>query len=107
MTAKEYMEQARYLDMQINSKIEQVRSLNELATRVTTVYSDMPLKQKYNSTENNSFLTGQNLPANRLDISSAHYSYWKALCLMLLHIDEHYVVQYGISNHRFYQIVVG
>ena len=39
MTAKEYMEQARYLDMQINSKIEQVRSLNELATRV---YSDMP-----------------------------------------------------------------
>ena len=42
MTAKEYMEQARYLDMQINSKIEQVRSLNELATRVTTVYSDMP-----------------------------------------------------------------
>ena len=31
MTAKEYMEQARYLDMQINSKIEQVRSLNELA----------------------------------------------------------------------------
>ena len=27
MTAKEYMEQARYLDMQINSKIEQVRSL--------------------------------------------------------------------------------
>ena len=42
MTAKEYMEQARYLDMQIKSKIEQVRSLNELATRVTTVYSDMP-----------------------------------------------------------------
>ena len=42
MTAKEYMEQARYLDMQINSKIEQVRSLNELATKATTVYSDMP-----------------------------------------------------------------
>ena len=40
--AKEYMEQARYLDMQINSKIEQVRTLNELATKVTTVYSDMP-----------------------------------------------------------------
>ena len=31
MTAKEYMEQARYLDMQINSKIEQIRNLNELA----------------------------------------------------------------------------
>ena len=42
MTAKEYMEQARYLDMQINSKIEQVKTLNELATKVTTVYSDMP-----------------------------------------------------------------
>ena len=42
MTAKEYMEQARYLDMQINSKIEQIRNLNELATKATTVYSDMP-----------------------------------------------------------------
>ena len=29
MTAKEYMEQARYLDMQINSKIEQIRNLND------------------------------------------------------------------------------
>lgn len=42
MTAKEYMEQASYLDMQINSKIEQIRNLNELATKATTVYSDMP-----------------------------------------------------------------
>ena len=42
MTAKEYMEQARYLDMQINSKIEQIRNLNELATKATSVYSDMP-----------------------------------------------------------------
>lgn len=42
MTAKEYMEQARFLDMQINSKTEQLKALNELATKVTTVYSDMP-----------------------------------------------------------------
>lgn len=42
MTAKEYLGQARFLDMRINSKIQQVASLNELATRCTTTLSDMP-----------------------------------------------------------------
>lgn len=42
MTAKEYLEQARYLDQRINSKLTQVESLRSLATRITTVYSDMP-----------------------------------------------------------------
>lgn len=42
MTAKEYLGQARFLDMRINSKIQQVASLNELATRCTTTISDMP-----------------------------------------------------------------
>ncbi len=51
MTAKEYMEQARYLDMQINSKIEQVRNLNELATKVTTVYSDIPHNLNRNTSQ--------------------------------------------------------
>lgn len=42
MTAKEYLGQARFLDMRINSKIQQVASLNELATKCTTTISDMP-----------------------------------------------------------------
>lgn len=42
MTAKEYLGQARFLDMRINSKIQQVASLNELATKCTTTMSDMP-----------------------------------------------------------------
>lgn len=42
MTAKEYLGQARFLDMRINSKIQQVASLNELATKCTTTLSDMP-----------------------------------------------------------------
>lgn len=42
MTAKEYLGQARFLDMRINSKIQQVASLNELATRCTATISDMP-----------------------------------------------------------------
>ena len=33
MTAKEYLGQARFLDMRINSKIQQDASLNELATK--------------------------------------------------------------------------
>ena len=42
MTAKEYLKQARYLDIRIESKKEQLVSLNDLATKCTSVYSDMP-----------------------------------------------------------------
>lgn len=42
MTAKEYLSQARFLDDRINSKIQQVSSLNELATKCTATISDMP-----------------------------------------------------------------
>lgn len=42
MTAKEYLGQARFLDMRINSKIQQIMSLNELATKCTSTISDMP-----------------------------------------------------------------
>lgn len=42
MTAKEYLEQARFLDLRINAKLEEVDRLNALATKVTSVYSDIP-----------------------------------------------------------------
>ena len=42
MNAKEYLKQAFYLDKRINSKLEQVESLNGLATKATTTLSDMP-----------------------------------------------------------------
>ena len=42
MTAKEYLLQARYLDMRINSKLDQIESLHELATRCTSTISGMP-----------------------------------------------------------------
>ena len=42
MTAKEYLGQAYRLDQRINSKLEQVSSLNDLATRVTTTLTGMP-----------------------------------------------------------------
>ena len=42
MTAKEYLSQARFLDARINSKIQQIASLNELATRCSSTLSDMP-----------------------------------------------------------------
>ena len=42
MTAKEYLGQAYRLDQRINSKIEQVSSLNELATKCTTSLTGMP-----------------------------------------------------------------
>ena len=42
MTAKEFLSQARYLDMRINSKAEQIESLNSLATKCTTALTGMP-----------------------------------------------------------------
>lgn len=42
MTAKEYLQQAYRLDQRINSKIEQVASLNELATKCTSSLTGMP-----------------------------------------------------------------
>ena len=40
MTAKEYLSQAYWLDRRINSKLEQLSSLNDIATRSTSVISD-------------------------------------------------------------------
>ena len=42
MTAKEYLSQAYKIDNDINSKLEQVASLRDLATKATTPMSDMP-----------------------------------------------------------------
>ena len=42
MTAKEYLQQGYRLDQRINSKIAQVTTLRELATKATSTLSDMP-----------------------------------------------------------------
>ena len=42
MTAKEYLEQACRLDLRIQSKQEQIDSLNDLATRCTATMTGMP-----------------------------------------------------------------
>ena len=42
MTAKEYLSQAYRIDQRINSKIEQISSLHDLATKATQTLSDMP-----------------------------------------------------------------
>lgn len=42
MKVKEYLAQAYRLDQRINSKLEQIVSLRELATKATSTLSDMP-----------------------------------------------------------------
>ena len=42
MTAKEYLGQAYRLDQRINSKLEQISMLRDLATKATAAISDMP-----------------------------------------------------------------
>ena len=42
MIVKDYLSQAYRIDQRINSKIEQVSSLHDLATKATQTLSDMP-----------------------------------------------------------------
>ena len=42
MKIKDYLNQAHRLDQRINSKLEQIASLHDLATKATVTYSDMP-----------------------------------------------------------------
>lgn len=42
MSTKEYLSQAFRLNERINSKLEQIQSLNDLATNCSAVISDMP-----------------------------------------------------------------
>lgn len=49
MTAKEYLRQAYRLDQRINSKLEQLRSLNELATKATSTLTGMPKSPNHNT----------------------------------------------------------
>lgn len=42
MTAKEYLSQAFHLDRQINSKLDQLASLNTLATKATSAMTGLP-----------------------------------------------------------------
>lgn len=42
MTAKEFLEQVRYVDQAIDSKLEQVQKLRNESTKATSLVSDMP-----------------------------------------------------------------
>ena len=42
IAAKNYLMRAYRIDTRINSKLEQIQSLNDLATKATSVISDMP-----------------------------------------------------------------
>lgn len=42
MTAKEYLNQARHIDLRIDSKLETIERLNSLANKATSTLSDMP-----------------------------------------------------------------
>ncbi len=48
MNAKEYLAQAYRIDQRINSKLEQITSLRELAVKATSTITDMP----HNPTKN-------------------------------------------------------
>ena len=40
MTAKEYLNQAYWLDRRIDSKLEQLSALKDMATKTTSIMSD-------------------------------------------------------------------
>ena len=45
MTTKEFLNQAYRIDQRINSKLEQIISLHELATKATSTLSDVPVSE--------------------------------------------------------------
>lgn len=49
MTIKEYLSQAYRIDQRINSKLEQISSLRELAMKATSTLSDMPRSASKNT----------------------------------------------------------
>lgn len=51
MTAKEYLSQAFHIDRRINSKLEQLQALRDLATRTNMPLSDMPGSPNRNITK--------------------------------------------------------
>ena len=48
MTAKEYLNQAYWLDRRINSKLEQLSALNDMVTKTTSIMSDDVVSQTRN-----------------------------------------------------------
>ncbi|MBC2724815.1 MAG: DUF1492 domain-containing protein [Desulfosporosinus sp.] len=49
MTSKEYLSQAYRIDQRINSKLEQIASLRDLATKATSTLTDTPRSQTRNT----------------------------------------------------------
>jgi hypothetical protein len=57
LTAKEYLSQAYRIDQRINSKLGQVQSLRDLATKATATLSDMPRSASPNHHRMEDFIT--------------------------------------------------
>ena len=57
LTAKEYLSQAYRIDQRISSKILQVQSLRDLATKATATLSDMPRSPSPNHHRMEEFIT--------------------------------------------------
>lgn len=51
MNAREFLSQAYRLDERINSKVEQIKRLNELAEKTTSTITDMPKKPSASQTK--------------------------------------------------------
>lgn len=64
MTAKDYLSQAYRIDQRINSKLEQVQSLRDLAEKASATLSDMPRNPSLNIHRMQDFL------AKALDLES-------------------------------------
>ena len=63
MTAKEYLGQAYRIDQRINSKLEQIMTLRELALKATSTLTDMP----HSPTKNTSSM--QNIICKIVDLA--------------------------------------
>ena len=83
MTAKEYLSQARQIDVRINSKMEQVSSLRDMATKATQTLTDMLLLVSRYCPDETEKHTSENIPTGRRTAGNfyTNFSREKGYCL--------------------------
>jgi len=95
-TAKDYLSQAYRIDQRINSKIEQVSSLHDLATKATSTLSDIPPSGTRN------FHSMENIICKILDLESDINTDLNNLLDLKREIVE---LIKSISNHEYQTIM--
>ena len=90
MTAKEYLSQAHHIDLRINSKLEQVKSLRSLAQKATATWSDVPMNGTRNISRMSDIITRMVDLQNEIDTDiTGLLNLRQEIAAVIRHVDNH------------------